>query len=470
MKHFSKFLLAAFCIGVFASASHAGERIYGPFPVTLKAYYGTAKNSVKYTGQIARHTLHESLKKLAGKGNGSPNAELQARMTSYFQGKDAGRAIVSPASKDGFPVKQSGVDELSKGTNLAAKSYGGVVSGWPNNMNGAEVIQFWIDKASQADGGYDMRHGYQYAQLISKFLMGAVFYNQAVDKYLDEYMSAEKKPNDKPYKGGGVPYSGKEHSWDEAFGYFGAPAHTLTLTAQQVYDIAKQKSKALKAADRDGDGKVNLLSEMVFQPAYYAAGFDKKGSTNYLHTIVEAFYEGRMLIIEADGKKLTDAQRTKLMSYVSTIEKAWQQTLAEAVFKYAGSVYKDMKKLETVLDSGGNPDKALKTLVKHWGELKGFSLSLQAGRGNLGDTALRLNRLIGYGPVLANQSQVLGINSDGSYRKGEGTPSGEYMLHMLKVQKLMIDKFGVKARANDQLADMKALADKVSSGGSAEND
>ena len=142
---------------------------------------------------------------------------------TVVQGKGSGRAIVSPASKDGFPIHQSTVDELSKGTNLAAKSYGGVVSGWPNNMNGAEVIQFWIDKAANADAGYDMRHGYQYAQLISKFLMGAVFYNQAVDKYLDEYMSAEKKPNDKPYKGG-APYTGKEHSWDEAFGYFGAAA------------------------------------------------------------------------------------------------------------------------------------------------------------------------------------------------------------------------------------------------------
>ena len=74
MKRFSNIFLSAFLIAVFASASHAGERIYGPFPVTLKGYLGTAKNSVKYTGQVARHTLHESLKNLAGKGNGSPNA------------------------------------------------------------------------------------------------------------------------------------------------------------------------------------------------------------------------------------------------------------------------------------------------------------------------------------------------------------------------------------------------------------
>ena len=50
-------------------------------------------------------------------------------------------------------------------------------------------------------------------QLISKFIMGAVFYNQVVDNYLDEKLSADKKPNDKPYKKGAA-YTGKEHSWD----------------------------------------------------------------------------------------------------------------------------------------------------------------------------------------------------------------------------------------------------------------
>ncbi|WP_315982816.1 hypothetical protein [Aliamphritea spongicola] len=35
-------------------------------------------------------------------------------MLAYFAGKDAGRAIIDPASKEGFKVKQSQIDELSK--------------------------------------------------------------------------------------------------------------------------------------------------------------------------------------------------------------------------------------------------------------------------------------------------------------------------------------------------------------------
>ena len=66
----------------------AGE-VYGPYPVTLKGWWGAEKNSVAYTGQMARHVIHDSLKSLSGKGNGSPNPELKKKMLSYYAGKDA---------------------------------------------------------------------------------------------------------------------------------------------------------------------------------------------------------------------------------------------------------------------------------------------------------------------------------------------------------------------------------------------
>ena len=111
---------------------------------------------------------------------------------AYFEGKDEGRKIVAPGSKDAFVFKQSMIDEISKGKNLAGKTYKGTVTAWPGNMTGSEVINFWIDKAASADGGYDLANGYNYPQLISKFIMGAVFYNQIADNYLDEFLEAEK--------------------------------------------------------------------------------------------------------------------------------------------------------------------------------------------------------------------------------------------------------------------------------------
>ncbi len=465
---------AAVAAAALSGAASADDTVYAGFPVTVKGYDGSKTTSVSYTGQIARHVLHDSLKKLAGSGNGEPDPDLKAKMMAYFDGKDAGREIVAPTTKGPFAISQSAVDDISKGKNLSGKTFKAAVTGMPNGMTGPELVAFWIDKASSADKGFDADNGYDYPQLISKYVMGAVFYNQAVDGYLDEYLGPDKKPNDKPYKEGAA-YTGKEHAWDEAFGYFGAPAHVLKLTPKQVYGIAKRKPEALAAADRDKDGKVDLKTEMTFGPAYYAAGFDasvydKSNGTDYLGTIAKAFLDGRKLLADANGEKLTEAQRAELKGHAAVVAENWEKVLAEATFKYAGSVYKDMVKLQTIVESGGDPGKAFRAYAKHWGELKGFALALQSGKNNLGETATRLNRMIGAGPLLLNASQVVDIDSKGNYVRDQGPDWGEYMLHMAKVQKLTIDRFGVQARNNDVTGEMEALAGSLGDKASAEND
>ena len=95
----------------------AKPKMYSSFPVTEKSYSGSKKDSTSYTGQMARHVLHNSLKKLAGKGNGKPNSVLKAKMLSYYSGKDAGREIIDPTSKGDFKIKQTMVDQISKGKN-----------------------------------------------------------------------------------------------------------------------------------------------------------------------------------------------------------------------------------------------------------------------------------------------------------------------------------------------------------------
>ncbi|MEM9356333.1 MAG: DUF4856 domain-containing protein [Pseudomonadota bacterium] len=463
-----------------AQAAIANDNVYADFPVTVKGYKGKKSTSVAYTGQIARHVLHDSLKKIVDTNDAKSPAASKAKMLSYYKGKDAGRGIVHPKSKGSFKVLQANVDEISKSKELIGKTFKGTVTGMPNNMTGPELVEFWISKAAAAPKGLDLDNGYNYGQLISKFIMGAVSYNQAVDNYLDEKLSADNKPNDKPYSKG-APYTGKEHSWDEAFGYFGTPAHTLKLTPAQVYEIQKQGSKskppenALKAADFNKDGKVDLKTEMTFGPAYYAAGFDasvydKGDGTKYLHTITRAFLDGRKVITDAKGEKLTDAQRAKLVAYAKTIRENWEKVLAEATYKYAGSVYKDMFKLKTIVDAKGDTSKVFKDYVKHWGELKGFSLALQTGKDNLGETATRLNRLIGFGPVLLNASQVVDVDSKGNYVRDQGPSWGEYMLHMVKVQKLLAEKFGLKAKNNEISGDVATLAKSLGAGTGAEND
>ncbi len=461
--------LAIAAMGSTGVAAQAAD-VYADFPVTVKDYKGTAAHSVSYSGQMARQVLHTSLKKLAKQGNGQPNAALKAQMMAYFDGKDAGREILAPTSKGTFVLVQQNVDQLSKKKNLAGKAYKGAVTSWPGNMTGAEVLAFMIDKASSADKGYDAVNGLDYAQLISKFTMGAVFYNQAVDHYLDEKLGADVKPNSKPYKAGAA-YTGKEHVWDEAFGYFGTPAHTLTLTAKQVHSIAKNKPDALTLADANGDGKVSLYNEMAFAHAYYAAGFDKGGKTAYLHTITKAFVDGRQLLADANGEALTNAQRSELKGYAKTIADNWEKVIAEAVFKYAGSAYKDLEMITAMLENDGDVSKLYRTYGKHWGELKGFAMALQMSGKDMGATGVQLNRLIGFGPVLLGNTQVTGIDANGGYVQSASVSMSEYMLQLLKVQKLMVDEFGVEARNKDVLAGMTDLIEKLGAeAASAEND
>ncbi|MBO9409220.1 DUF4856 domain-containing protein [Shimia sp. R9_1] len=455
-------------LAVCAAASIASADTYGPFPVTVKGYEGDKTNSVSYSGQIARHALHDSLKKAAGKGNGGANAaDVEAMLLAYFNGSDADLEIMAPASKDGYPVKQATVNAISKGKNISGKFYDGAMPAWPGNVSGKEAMLHMIKHAAQSNGGFDAENGYDWGQVISKYTMGAMMYNQAVDNYLDEKLDADNKPNNKPYKDGAY-YTGKEHSWDEAFGYWGGPAHTLSLSPEQAYSIAKQKD--LTAADANGDGVVDLKSEHVFGPAYYAAGADKGGtkSTNYMHTIMQAFVDGRQLIADANGEALTDDQRAQLKGYAEVIESNWEKVLAEATFKYAGSVYKDIGKMGEL--EGEELAKAYRNYVKHWGELKGFAMALQTGKNNLGATATELNKLIGFGPVTLDNTYVTGIDADGNFVRERRKTWSDYQLQMLETQKLLADTFGLKSRANDALADLETLAGKLNSADSAETD
>ena len=446
-----------------AIADGHGNHVYGPFPVTLKGYSGDKSNSVSYSGQVGRQLLHNSLKRAIGK-----NAGLDT-LNSYFNGSDGDLPILDPVSSDKFMVDHTNANEISK-TNLSGKAYKGNIAGWPGGMSGKEVLESMIERASKVDSGYDAEHGYDYAQLVSKFAMGGIFYHQACDNYLDEKLEAGNKPNNKPYKDGAY-YTGKEHSWDEAFGYWGAAAHGATLSPEQNYNIAKKKD--MVSADANSDGVVNLKSEMNYAHAYYASAFDKGGKTRYYNTITQAFIDGRQVIADAKGEALSDSERNTIMGKARVICANWEKVIAEAVFKYAGSVYSDLEKLKD-----GSDAKAYRKYVKHWGELKGFALSLHTSNQNLGELGRKIDGLIKFGPVVGgvspsqismNTRRVNGVDEAGNFTFQDASVD-EYMLYMLRLQKLMEDEFGVVAKNNDKLAGISNLAEKLGSGESVEND
>ena len=77
--------------------------------------------------------------------------------------------------------------------------------------------------------------------------------------------------------------------------------------------------------------------------------------------------------------------------------------------------------------------------------MKGFAMALEAGGKSLGETGTKLNRLIGFGPALLGGGQVTSIDGDGNYAVGGDMDMGNYSVHMIKLQKLLADTYGLKA-------------------------
>jgi hypothetical protein len=283
--------------------------------------------------------------------------------------------------------------------------------------------------------------------------MGAVFYNQSVDHYLDENLEPGTKDNDQPYKEG-KHYTGKEHSWDEGFGWFGAAAHYGELSAEDNYEISKMgknktAAEALALADKDGDGKVSLYTEYNSGPASYTASFDKDDKSTYGKNIMDAWLEGRTIISNAvDGeghaRKLNDDERNQLKAFGSTIQRNWEAVFAEAVFKYAGKSFEEIEKLE----SGTSTD--AKKYYSVWSETKGFMLALQYGGANskIDKTKFEeIDNLIGFGPVHQDGKQVNGLEAGEnaeSFTLGTGNSLADYKAKMVEVQQKIDAFYGLR--------------------------
>jgi len=102
-------------------------------------------------------------------------------------------------------------------------------------------------------------------------------------------------------------------------------------------------------------------------------------------------------------------------------------------------------------------------------------LAVDVGRAggdeNLGGTAVRINRLIGFGPVTLNEAVVTGIDADGNFVMDGKMSWNAYQLNMLKVQDILVKQFNIEGRKNDGLENLaKLVKDLDSDSGGAETD
>jgi hypothetical protein len=265
---------------------------------------------------------------------------------------------------------------------------------------------------------YVTEDGLDLRELIQKFLTGAIAYAQGTDDYLDDADGEGKGLlADNAAQSGESPYTALEHAWDEAFGYYGASRYNDTLSDDEVADDVYR--------DSDGDGRIDLQSEYNFGHSGNAAKRDRGSNTgtDFSAQAFDAFVAGRALITEAGGA-LSEAQMTELRGYRDAAVLAWENAIASTVVHYVNDTIGDIDDL-----LGDTGEYSFTDHAKHWGELKGFALSLQFNpRSQLTmEEFEELHGLIGTRPVL---------DSDGD------TALSEYRAALIEARDLLEEAYG----------------------------
>ena len=209
---------------------------------------------------------------------------------------------------------------------------------------GKDTLRRWLAQVadlSGASGTYIRADGVDLKQAVEKFLMGAVLYDQAVNHYLDISPNAS---NDNFTEGLGT---SMQHTFDEAFGYFGASRYFNDLTNTEIIN---------GGADVDGVSGLNLVKEGCYYFATTAAKRENAGvsTTLYTNVIFDNFLSGRTATVNSSISTLNAS--------IANIEKYWEEIIAATAVHYINETLNDMGTDETVVLPNTE-------LSKHWTEM-----------------------------------------------------------------------------------------------------
>ena len=436
---------------------------------TQFAGFDEGTSAVKYTGQTARHMLIEALVtqtlSYENAQPSKPEIEIIRELEYYFDGSEGVDSETITFSREGVtftPDNGSGVTtfaSISSGKNIVDKIAGndtgvdagaledGLVNGeffgWDDGtftatgadgqrpedfvrhlfgLLAAEVVDSQITSIPTAAGSVDLNvkyvdgNGRDFRQLIQKFLLGAVTFSQGTSDYLQTDFSADNAQD------GTSPYTSGAHDWDEAFGYFGAARNFNDYTDDEISAKGGRDGWSSGYYDTNGDGKIDLTSEINLGNSSNCAKRDRgtvgnPNPTNFTKTVFDAFIAGRTILnnaekaaAEAGGQvDLTAAQAAALEAAGNTAAATWEKCVAATVVHYINDTSSDV----TNIENGQYKNLEHYTdLAKHWAEMMGFALGLQfnvespiyASAENLAAYKAALTAM-GTAPVLADDGE-----------------------------------------------------------------
>ena len=359
--------------------------------------FNAAESSVAYDGQVVRHLLisdmmHylEQLTERIDRGDFVPQAGQVADDLNFYLSFDLETVPnFSTALLLDLPLLQSRYADLSSPKNLLGKLAGndpvgqhrdwivdGLVGTQPSQSPEA-LINTWIDRIDTLAVARTMQtptdptgraiehvyvspEGLDYRTLLHRFLLGAVAYSQAADDYLGHDTEGKGLLSDNSVAEEDEPYTALEHSWDEAFGYFG-----LNRDGSSTY------------ADTNEDGKIDLMSEYSVGDAVLSAALNNPpvaGVPRYKTAIFNAFVQGRQFITDSptdpSSPALGGETLNQLLRYCETILTTWDEALRH-------SIVVAIDDLSTALDATGTNAYRFETIAERWSHAYATLLSLQ---------------------------------------------------------------------------------------------
>lgn len=199
-----------------------GSCIYPPYAIPTTYNF----LNVSYSGQTQRMDMLDSISNYMKQGNsGTVLSAVQMKNMYSNTGSPFGTAALDASGKQlkskTYSADQTYFDNLFD--SLAVVSQSGTNTG----SNGTAGV---VTSSTDPSKKYLMNaNGLEYAQIIKKQLMGAVFYYQGLETYLG---NLSVKDNTTVVAGEGT---AMEHYTDEAFGYLGVPVNFPANTAGVKY-------------------------------------------------------------------------------------------------------------------------------------------------------------------------------------------------------------------------------------------
>jgi hypothetical protein len=398
-----------------------------PATYEFPSRYDSARSSVAYDGQVARLTWIVEMSRWidvvnADVSTGGVNraagdvireldvyyrydatfADVPVLLTLTPPIEPAQRVMGGLSTSANLRGKLAGLD--SDAATVMYKDWSTGLEGWSGISAPDALVQAWIALLDAAAAGYNPEPprdpagnaiakvhvtpaGLDLRELLQKFLLGAVALSQGADDYLDD-ATPDKGLLTPNTRDGDHPWTRLEHTWDEGFGYFGAPRDYGS------YPVAELAATAHH--DSDDNGYIDLGREYVTGAAGNAAKRDLGAvvPTDFARRAWEAFVAGRQLIASVDGE-LSPDQQAELRGYRDAAVAAWEQAIAATVVHYINDVLGHMTD-----DTYSFTDHA-----KHWSEMKGFALSFQFNpRSPMREQGrfATFHALVGDAPVLMN--------------------------------------------------------------------